>query len=84
MAKGINVEGVDKFNMLSLSQRNWLVYESILAGHRQRLIGHHFSKDQISNLTKAIEKFIQNESSPSTIEEMKVYSKTISQRSIGN
>ena len=78
------VEDENIFDMLNLSQRNWVIYQSILAGHRPRLIGYHFSKGQISDLTQAIEKFMQNESNPATIEEMKTYSKTISQRSNGN
>lgn len=69
---------------LSLRERTWVIYKSILEGHRPRLIGYHFSKDQISELTQAIEGFIQNESDLATIEEMKAYSKIIQRRSNGN
>lgn len=83
MVKRTNIQDMPNFENMSPIKRNWLVYESILAGHRPRLIGYHFSKDQILNLTQAIESFIQNESNPATIEEMKAYSKTTSRRSNG-
>jgi hypothetical protein len=76
-----NIEDISNLNMLPLFQRNYLVYQSILAGNRPRLIGYHFSKSQISDLTQAIEKLTQNESNPSTIKEMKDYIETIKRRS---
>ena len=78
-----NIEDISNFNMLPLFKRNYLIYKSILAGNRPRLIGYHFSKSQISNLTQAIEKLIQNESNQTTIKEMKTYIETIKRRNNG-